>query len=358
VTGDRLSLSGPGIELIFEPVLPVPTADLVDTTWMLESLVQDDAVSSVSGDPATLILASDGTFVASTGCRTLSGRWIEGDGVIVVPEMAADGDCRADLAAQDSQVVSVVGDEFRFAVDGDTLTLTSMGGEGLIYRVDASMEDAGSPVGRWQLVEGVDIVDGFPIGLVVDSEQLSGRSGCNSYSAPVSLGEGSISPGEFTSTMMACGSPVDEVEISYQTSLMVVTRYRVAGGRLTLTGPDVELVFEPATPSATADVVDRFWVLESLGGGDVASGDSATLTLDSDGTLSGGIGCRTFTGRWAEQDGMVVVADFETEGECRGELVDQDAYVVSVLDGTVYTDVDGYTLTVTSAGGEVLVYGS
>lgn len=129
-----LVLLSPQGDLVFDEVVPIPTADLVGTTWLLETLIEGEAASSVAGDPATLLLGEEGLLTASTGCRSLTGRWIETGGVIVVPELSADGECPDELWKQDSLVVTVVGDEFRAAVDGDTLTLTSMGGDGLIYR--------------------------------------------------------------------------------------------------------------------------------------------------------------------------------------------------------------------------------
>ena len=134
--GDLLTLSGPGIDLSFEPVVPVPTAALIGTTWVLDTLVEGETVSTPAGNPAMLLLAEDGTLSASTGCRTLVGTWFESGGVIVVPTLSAEGECPAELWKQDSQVVTVIGDEFRVAVDGDRLTLTSMGGDGLGYRAE------------------------------------------------------------------------------------------------------------------------------------------------------------------------------------------------------------------------------
>jgi heat shock protein HslJ len=52
--GDRLTLSGPGVELAFDRLLPVPVADLVGTDWVLESLVSGEAVSTVAGDAGDL----------------------------------------------------------------------------------------------------------------------------------------------------------------------------------------------------------------------------------------------------------------------------------------------------------------
>jgi heat shock protein HslJ len=132
--GDRLTLTGPGVELVFDRLAPVPVAALVGTDWVLESLISGDAVSSVAGDPATLRLEADGTFNGSTGCRTFKGRWIEADGGITPTDLAMDGECPADLASQDGHVVSVL-EGFRVAIDGDVLTLTGGAGQGLGYRV-------------------------------------------------------------------------------------------------------------------------------------------------------------------------------------------------------------------------------
>jgi heat shock protein HslJ len=134
VSSDDLTLSTQLGDLVFGRVVPPPTADLVGTTWVLDTLIEGEAASSVGGDPATLLLTADGTLIGSTGCRALTGTWIENGGVFIVPTLSADGECPGDLAKQDSLVVTVVGDEFRADVDGDRLTLTSMGGDGLVYR--------------------------------------------------------------------------------------------------------------------------------------------------------------------------------------------------------------------------------
>ena len=134
--GDQLVLAGASNELVFDRVPPLPTAELLDTTWILETLIEGEAAMSVGGEPASLLLAADGSLSASTGCRTLTGRWLESGGVIVVPELAAEGECPDELWEQDSLVVTVIGDEFRADIDGATLTLTSMGGDGLAYRAD------------------------------------------------------------------------------------------------------------------------------------------------------------------------------------------------------------------------------
>jgi heat shock protein HslJ len=134
--GDRLTLTGPDVELVFDRLPAVPLAQLVGTDWVLDSMIAGDVVSSVGGDPATLRLDAGGTFKGSTGCRTFSGRWVEATGGITPTDLAMDQtECSADLAGQDSHVVGVL-EGFRASVDGQQLTLTGERGNGLIYRAD------------------------------------------------------------------------------------------------------------------------------------------------------------------------------------------------------------------------------
>jgi heat shock protein HslJ len=136
--GEALTLSGEGTELRFVLVPPVPDADLVGTAWILDSLISGEAVSSVLGDPAGLSLAADGTFTGSTGCRGFGGSYtIVGSEVRVTNLVADTRGCPDNLAAQDEQVLGVLGDGFTVSIDGDTLTLTAAGGLGLGYRAAA-----------------------------------------------------------------------------------------------------------------------------------------------------------------------------------------------------------------------------
>jgi heat shock protein HslJ len=132
--GDTLTLSGEGVELIYERLAPPPVADIVGTVWVLESLITADAVSSVMGEPALLVLDPNGSFTGSTGCRSFTGRYTIANAEIMFTEFAMDQTtCSPELASQDSHVTSVLGDGFRAEVDGDRLTIAGTGNEGLGY---------------------------------------------------------------------------------------------------------------------------------------------------------------------------------------------------------------------------------
>lgn len=136
IEGTTLTLTGPDTTLEFEELAPVPTADLLGTVWVLDGLISGDAVSSVAGDAATLELFSDGSLLGSTGCRTLTGTYVESAGSIETTTLAADGECPDDLSGQDSHVISVLEGPFQAEVDGHSLTLTRSDGDGLTYRLE------------------------------------------------------------------------------------------------------------------------------------------------------------------------------------------------------------------------------
>lgn len=133
-SADALTMTGSGADLRFTEVPPVEPAELVGTTWTLDTIIEGDAASSVQGAP-TLFLDPDGTFAATTGCRDISGRYlIEGD-ALVFPEMRADGECTEQLQGQDSAVISVL-ENPRIEIDGKRLTLTAAGDQGLSFRAE------------------------------------------------------------------------------------------------------------------------------------------------------------------------------------------------------------------------------
>ena len=137
VKGNNLVLTGPrGTELVFSQLEPVPTADLLRTVWVLDGLISGDAVTSVSGERATLELFSDGSFIGSTGCRTITGDYIVSGAEVAFTSWGAHGECPAELADQDSRVISALEGGFRVDIDGDRMTTWVAGDEGLTFRAE------------------------------------------------------------------------------------------------------------------------------------------------------------------------------------------------------------------------------
>jgi len=132
---DSLTLTGEGVELVFAELPPVPSADLTNTVWLLDGLVDGDAVSSVAGERATLEMYTDGSMIGSTGCRTLTGAYTISGAEVILTEFEAQGECTdLELQGQDDQVRAVLGDGFTVVIKSQTLTVTAQGGLGLTYR--------------------------------------------------------------------------------------------------------------------------------------------------------------------------------------------------------------------------------
>jgi heat shock protein HslJ len=133
----KLVMSGSRTEMVFAELQPVPTAELTRTVWVLDSLIQGDTVSSVSGERATLELFTDGSFIGSTGCRTIVGSYVTSGAEVQFTNFAANGECPAELASQDSRVISALEGGFRVEIESDRMTTWVAGNEGLIYRADS-----------------------------------------------------------------------------------------------------------------------------------------------------------------------------------------------------------------------------
>lgn len=136
LSGNGLVLSGPDVELRYTSVAPVANAAVVGTTWILESLINGEAVSSTVGE-ATLELSDDGRITASTGCRDVTGSYTISDGKVQVTLDPYDTiGCAAPLGDQDTHILDVLSSGFGVTIDGDRLTLMASD-RGLGYRADS-----------------------------------------------------------------------------------------------------------------------------------------------------------------------------------------------------------------------------
>lgn len=140
--GEGLVLTaGEGATAIeLDPQPEVIDAELTGTAWVLDTVLTDEwATNSTVMEDVVLEFADDGTLTGSTGCRRLEGTWqLDGDR-LQVPSLAALDDepasaCSSDAAEIERVVVSVLESNTEVVIEGDRLTLTAPGGEGISLR--------------------------------------------------------------------------------------------------------------------------------------------------------------------------------------------------------------------------------
>ena len=224
------------------------------------------------------------------------------------------------------------------------------------------------PAGTWILVEGVSpegeirIDPDFRISLRFEDDSVSGTSACNHYGGDVTIDGSSFAAGGLGGTDMGCAPEIMEAESRYLAALMGATTIEQGSDTLTLTGQNIELVFEREPPVPTAELENTEWHLEGLiegrgPEGTVSEADPGTLTLHDDGTLSGHTGCRTLTGTWEPHGDEIFTPELGAEGGCSEQQRLQDGHVVNVIGDGFTVEIEGATLTIySSRGDQGLIY--
>ena len=377
VTGNELVLSGDSTEMLFSRNAPVPIADLVGPIWLLDTLIEGEAASTVQGDPATLVLTEDGAVAGATGCRTFTGEFLVSGNQVNLTTLGAEGDCPSLLRDQDGFIFTVLGDGFTAEIDGQRLTLSSAGSEGLSYRAVTEEELAeivGTPVPSdaellvgtsWILTQGegpsgvIDLVAGSEPTITFTAEgTISGNLSCNRFAAEVSFDGHRVEIGEpVTENPGTCSEPgATAVEEALRAALQDVTEFGLEndGDILLTTGTATELSFEitdsgqgqdaapppVGTISVTELLDNRPTGLTTVSGVAIEAGDGWIIceALRTDGFA----GCG---GRWATTTNFDPDIDQTGQGAWDGTLTDDGRFALSGRDALINQTDDELAIT-------------
>jgi heat shock protein HslJ len=186
----------------------------------------------------------------------------------------------------------------------------------LVFTACSVIPSGGTLAGEWRLVSGtlleapITPVADAPITLTLAAAEASGSAGCNSYGGPVSITNDRVSFGDLMTTLIGCQPPQAEAESAYLEALGLVERGRRDGDRLTLSGPQVELVFELVPPTTDATLSGTSWRLETVIQGDAAmsfEGIEGIGAAFADGSVTVTVGCRVLAGSFTAAGGGVAV---------------------------------------------------
>jgi heat shock protein HslJ len=127
--GTTLLLVNDGVTLtLVDEEVASPDLPIEGTTWVVEGLVQNQAVSSVPAGLTSTLVFADGK-VSYAGCNRGSGEATIGEGAITFGPMATTRmACPEPAMNLESFVLGVLTGEVRATVDADTLHLLGAGG--------------------------------------------------------------------------------------------------------------------------------------------------------------------------------------------------------------------------------------
>jgi heat shock protein HslJ len=224
------------------------------------------------------------------------------------------------------------------------------------------LPSSGSPDGAWQLASGslrgapIAPAEGAPVTLTLAGSEASGSSGCNAYGGPVTVSGDQLTFGELMGTLIGCEREQAQAESMYLEALRVVERVRRDGDRLTLSGPEAELVFELVPPVADAPLSNTTWQLETVVDDDTAmsfGGDDAVQATFADGGVTITVGCRALVGAYALTGDRVTATDLDVAevALCDPVTSTMDDRIVADLAGGFTASVAGDRLQVTTTAG-------
>ncbi|MFA9429752.1 META domain-containing protein [Egicoccus sp. AB-alg2] len=199
------------------------------------------------------------------------------------------------------------------------------------------------------------VPDGVRVTLQVEEDgSVGGVSACNHYFGDAEVDGDRLRVGGLGGTEMGCDPAVMALERDYLDALGQAARLDLQADVLTITGSDIELVYDRQPDVPTAELTDTTWQLKSLldGGGPDGTASSimaeAELYLDGTGTINATTGCGGLTGTWIQEgDAIRLTASRYAHGEadrCVGDL--QHEHVLEVLGDGFTVEVEGQTLTV------------
>jgi len=134
--GDQLTLtSGDVTVTMLDREVAEPDLPLEGTTWILDGLVTNDAISTVPLGVEASLLIEDGQASVDTGCNTGSGSVEITDttltfGPLAITLMA----CEEDADRTQTVVLTTLDGEVDYLIESDRLTIRHPDGTGLDYR--------------------------------------------------------------------------------------------------------------------------------------------------------------------------------------------------------------------------------
>lgn len=194
--------------------------------------------------------------------------------------------------------------------------------------------------------------------LSVESGRMSGQAPCNTYNVEITLDGDRVELGPIATTRQACEPATNEAETTFLEALTQLDTIAVEGDRLTLTGDDVELVFDAQDP---AQALVGAWEIVNLASDDALAsplqGTSPTIAFAEDGSLNANGGCNQIGAAWKLDGSSLSIDDGQRTlmacADPEGVMEQEDALGVA-LDAATRVEITDQ-LTIFNDEGAILI---
>ncbi|WP_328328648.1 MULTISPECIES: META domain-containing protein [unclassified Streptomyces] len=195
--------------------------------------------------------------------------------------------------------------------------------------------------------------------IAFEKGRVNGSSGCNHFSAPVTVKDDTLTVGHATSTLIGCPKNLQSYETGLRKTLTGKLTVHLSGGKLTLRtekGDSVTLTRKPA--ERTPPLVGTAWKVDALTEGASMStlprgtAGKARLTFAKDGSVHGNLGCNRVSGMAKVTGSTVTFGPLTTTRMmCGAPAMSLERRLLKVLHGPVRYGIQHRALTLTAHDG-------
>jgi heat shock protein HslJ len=329
-----------------------------NVNWRLTHVLSGGSLIEVPADVTTTLFMSGGQAGGSGGCNQYGGPYVLDDasltfGGLTTTEMA----CQDGSMAIETAYYAVLGEVVGWSIAEGSLELTNS--EGVTVARFATAPGASLAGPTWSLTGYIDAsgqlqppVQGAPASIKFDTTgQVSGTTGCNSFSGPYEADDSFLRIGPLSMTLMLCAGPVGEQEVALTGLFERVASYALTADVLEMMDQDGNVIL---TWASAAPIEEITWVLTTMpGGAPVADGTFTTFLL-ADGRLSGNAPCNQYSGDYTLDGSSLTIGSIVRTRMACPNLAQEDAYLEALGEVTSYVLQDN-TLVLVGPDGTALL---
>ena len=224
-------------------------------------------------------------------------------------------------------------------------------------KASSSPQSEESFEGNWVLTSGrspdgeIETTETYRITLTIQDDSMNGIAACNEYAGDVETSGGRFRWLNGGITEMGCLPEVTEAETRYLKSLGTADTIERTDDLLTLSGPEVELVYELVRATPAASITDVTWTLQSTiqgRGADapVSRARPVKMVFNRDGTFAADTGCRKVAGEWYQDgDRILFTSTMSSEERCTDEAYADHELILGITDSFTF-EIDHRQMTV------------